>query len=102
LSPGKITRLETPGGHGVRFDSALYRDCTVPPYYDSMIAKLIVHDRTRSRAIAKMSRALDEVIEGVETNLARQKWIIADTRFRSGQFGTHHYEEIEGASENAV
>jgi acetyl-CoA carboxylase biotin carboxylase subunit len=103
LSPGKITRLETPGGHGVRFDSALYRGCAVSPYYDSMIAKLIVHDRTRSRAIAKMSRALDElIIEGVETNLARQKWIIADSRFRQGQFGTHYYEEIAEICENAV
>ncbi|MDR1352274.1 MAG: ATP-grasp domain-containing protein, partial [Treponema sp.] len=58
LSPGTITRLEIPGGPGVRFDSFLYQGCTVPPFYDSMIAKLIVHDSTRDRAIARMGRAL--------------------------------------------
>jgi acetyl-CoA carboxylase biotin carboxylase subunit len=97
LSPGKVTRLETPGGPGVRFDSALYLGCAVPPFYDSMVAKLIVHDSNRARALARMSRALDElVIEGITTNRDRQKWIISDARFRSGQFGTHYYEETAG------
>jgi acetyl-CoA carboxylase biotin carboxylase subunit len=102
LSPGKVTRLEVPGGPGVRFDSALYQGCTVPPFYDSMVAKLIVHDSNRARAAAKMSRALDElVIEGIGTNRDRQKRIIGDAKFRSGRFGTHYYEEIAEICENA-
>ena len=102
LSPGKVTRLETPGGPGVRFDGVLYQGCTVPPFYDSMVAKLIVHDSGRDRALAKMSRALDElVIEGIDTNRDRQRRIIGDAKFRSGQFGTHYYEEIAGRRENA-
>ena len=102
LSPGKVTRLETPGGPGVRFDSALYQGCTVPPFYDSMVAKLIVHDSSRDRALAKMSRALDElVIEGIDTNRDRQRRIIGDAKFRSGQFGTHYYEEIAEIREDA-
>jgi acetyl-CoA carboxylase biotin carboxylase subunit len=97
LSPGTITRLETPGGPGVRFDSALYQGCAVPPFYDSMVAKLIVHDTSRARAAARMSRALDElVIEGIATNRDQQKRIIADPQFRSGQFGTRYYEELTG------
>jgi acetyl-CoA carboxylase biotin carboxylase subunit len=101
LSPGKITRLEIPGGPGVRFDSFLYQGCSVPPFYDSMVAKLIVHDSTRDRAIAKMSRALDElVIEGIRTNRERQKLVMRDPKFRSGRFGTHYYEEINGEAEN--
>ncbi|MDR3338464.1 MAG: acetyl-CoA carboxylase biotin carboxylase subunit [Treponema sp.] len=103
LSPGKITRLEIPGGPGVRFDSFLYSGCTVPPYYDSMAAKLIVHSSTRERALARMDRALDElVIEGIRTNRNQQKWIINDARFRSGQFGTRYYEEIRSEAENAL
>jgi acetyl-CoA carboxylase biotin carboxylase subunit len=103
LSPGKITRLETPGGPGVRFDGVLYQGCTVPPFYDSMVAKLIVHDGSRDRALAKMSRALEElVIEGISTNRDRQRWIVRDARFRSGQFGTHYYEEIAEVCEHAT
>jgi acetyl-CoA carboxylase biotin carboxylase subunit len=97
LSPGTATRLEIPGGPGVRFDSFLYQGCTVPPFYDSMIAKLIVHDSTRGRAIARMSRALDELaIGGIKTNQDRQKLVIGDPKFRSGQFGTRYYEELSG------
>ncbi len=95
LSPGKITRLEIPGGAGVRFDSFLSCGCTVPPYYDSMVGKLIVHDTTRERAISRMERALSElVIEGVPTNIIRQRRIIADKTFRSGVFGASYYESI--------
>jgi biotin carboxylase len=89
-------------GPGVRFDSALYQGCAVPPFYDSMVAKLIVHDATRARAAARMSRALDElVIEGIATNRDQQKRIIADPQFRSGQFGTRYYEELAGNTERA-
>jgi acetyl-CoA carboxylase biotin carboxylase subunit len=97
LSPGRITRLEVPGGPGVRFDSFLYTGCTVPPHYDSLAAKLIVHDKNRDRAIARMSRALDElVIEGIQTNKTAQQWILKHNVFRSGQFGTSYYNEIAG------
>jgi acetyl-CoA carboxylase biotin carboxylase subunit len=103
LSPGKITRLEIPGGPGVRFDSFLYQGCAVPPYYDSMVAKLIVHDGTRERASSKMNRALSElVIEGIKTNVNQQKWIINNAQFRSGEFGTHYYEEIAREVENVL
>lgn len=96
LSPGKVTRLDIPGGPGVRFDSFLYNGCTVPPHYDSMVAKLIVHGPSRERALARMNRALQElVIEGIKTNAAQQRWIINHSTFRSGQFGTAYYSEIE-------
>ncbi len=96
LTPGKVSRLEVPGGPGVRFDSFLYNGCTVPPHYDSMVAKLIVHGPTRERALARMNRALQElVIEGIKTNAAQQRWIINHEKFRSGQFGTAYYGEIE-------
>lgn len=96
LSPGKITRLDIPGGPGVRFDSFLYNGYTVPPHYDSMVAKLIVHGPNRERALAKMNRALQElVIEGIRTNATQQRWIINHPTFQSGQFGTAYYGDIE-------
>jgi acetyl-CoA carboxylase biotin carboxylase subunit len=68
--PGKISRLDIPGGPGVRFDSFLYSGCTVTPHYDSMVAKLIVHEKNRSLALARMNRALGELtIEGINTNI---------------------------------
>jgi acetyl-CoA carboxylase biotin carboxylase subunit len=103
LSPGIIRRLEIPGGPGVRFDSFLYTGCTVPPHYDSMVAKLIVHGKDRARAISRMNRSLNElVIEGVKTNIAQQRWIINDSRFGSGVFGTSYYSEIEKEAEGAL
>jgi acetyl-CoA carboxylase biotin carboxylase subunit len=96
LTPGKVTRLEVPGGPGVRFDSFLYAGCNVPPHYDSMAAKLIVHGENRGHALARMDRALGElVIEGIKTNINNQKWIINHPVFRSGKFGTSWYNEIE-------
>ncbi|MCL2880331.1 MAG: acetyl-CoA carboxylase biotin carboxylase subunit [Treponema sp.] len=101
FAPGKITRLDIPGGPGVRFDSFLYTGCTVPPYYDSMVAKLIVHSVNRNRALDRMNRALGELnIEGIVTNKAQQQWIINDTKFRSGNFGTAYYGSIEKELEN--
>lgn len=103
LSPGALTRLEVPGGPGVRFDSFLYNGCTVPPHYDSMVAKLIVHGKNRDRALARMSRALDElVIEGIATNKARQQWIVKHNTFRSGRFGTSYYGEIAKELEHGI
>lgn len=102
-SPGTLTRLDIPGGPGVRFDSFLYNGCTIPPHYDAMLAKLIVHAPTRNQALARMDRALGElVIEGIKTNMAQQRWIIRNKKFKSGIFGTSYYEEIEQEAEHAV
>jgi acetyl-CoA carboxylase biotin carboxylase subunit len=97
LTPGRLTRLEIPGGPGVRFDTFLYNGYAVPPQYDSMVAKLIVHAPTRERALIRMDRALSElVIEGIETNQREQRYIIEDNEFRSGAFGNAYYERKFG------
>ena len=94
--PGKITAFNIPGGPGVRVDTAAYPGYTVPPYYDSMIAKLIVHARTRELAIARMQRALDMmVVEGIKTTIPLHRKIMADERFRSGNFSTKFMEEFD-------
>jgi len=88
-SPGKITHLHLPGGNGVRVDTALYTGCTIPPEYDSMIAKVIVHAPTRELALQKMRSALDEmVIVGIETNLNFQYQILQNTVFCQGSVDT--------------
>jgi acetyl-CoA carboxylase biotin carboxylase subunit len=93
---GKISRLEIPGGPGVRFDSFLYTGCSVPPHYDSMVGKLIVYGKDRPHALARMDRALEELcIEGIPTNINRQKRILNHPGFRSGRFGTSFYEEVQ-------
>jgi acetyl-CoA carboxylase biotin carboxylase subunit len=95
-TPGTITKLQVPGGPGVRFDSFLYNGCTVPPHYDSMVAKLIVYDVDRDHALARMDRALRElVVEGIKTNIERQRWIINHPVFHYGIFGTSWYGDIE-------
>jgi acetyl-CoA carboxylase biotin carboxylase subunit len=94
LTPGRVTRLEVPGGPGIRFDSFLYAGYTVPPYYDSMVAKLIVHAPSRDRALRRMERALSELcIEGVKTNQQEQQYIIKENVFRSGSFGNAYYTQ---------
>ncbi|MDR1587564.1 MAG: acetyl-CoA carboxylase biotin carboxylase subunit [Treponema sp.] len=93
LCPGTVTRLDAPGGPGTRFDSFLYTGCKVPPHYDSMTAKLIVHAPDRRQALARMDRALSELkIEGIKTNIDEQRRIINDEIFRGGDFGTSFYE----------
>ena len=95
-SPGKITGLNLPGGPGVRIDTAVYPGYTVPPYYDSMIAKLIVHARTRETAIARMHRALEAmVVEGIKTTIPLHLKIMADEKFQSGDFSTKFMEEFD-------
>jgi acetyl-CoA carboxylase biotin carboxylase subunit len=95
-SPGKITTFNIPGGPGVRVDTAVYPGYIVPPYYDSMIAKLIVHARTRELAIARMQRALDMmVVEGIKTTIPLHKKIMADEKFRKGDFSTKFMEEFK-------
>jgi len=96
-SPGKITAFNIPGGPGVRVDTAAYPGYTVPPYYDSMIAKLIVHARTRELAIARMQRALEMmVVEGIKTTIPLHQRIMADEKFQKGDFSTKFMEEFKG------
>ena len=88
-SPGCIKTLLIPGGPGVRFDSAVYQGYTIPPYYDSMIGKLIVHGESRIEAIAKMKRALGElIIDGIDTNIDFQCAIMNYNSFINGNFNT--------------
>jgi acetyl-CoA carboxylase, biotin carboxylase subunit len=94
-SPGRITAFNIPGGPGVRVDTAVYPGYVVPPYYDSMIAKLIVHARTRELAIARMQRALDMmVVEGIKTTIPLHQKIMADPKFQAGDFSTKFMEEF--------
>lgn len=94
-SPGKITVLHQPGGHGIRVDSHVYAGYTIPPYYDSMIAKIIAVARTRNEAISTMHRALTEyIIEGVKTTIPFHLQLMKDERFRSGNFNTKFLEDF--------
>ncbi|MBS6184222.1 MAG: acetyl-CoA carboxylase biotin carboxylase subunit [Clostridium celatum] len=87
--PGKITFLNIPGGNGIRVDTSVYNGYTIPPTYDSMIAKLIAHGKTREEAINKMLRALDEfIIEGIDSNIEFQIDILNNDIFRLGTFDT--------------
>jgi acetyl-CoA carboxylase biotin carboxylase subunit len=96
-SPGKIERLHIPGGLGVRLDSAVYQGYVIPPTYDSMIGKLIVHGKTREEAINRMKRALGEfVIEGVDTNIDFQFRILSNEVFISGNFDTGFIAKVLG------
>ena len=95
-SPGKITAFNIPGGPGVRVDTAVYPGYVVPPYYDSMIAKLIVHARTRDLAIARMKRALEMmVVEGIKTTIPLHLKIMNDEKFQAGDFSTKFMEEFK-------
>ncbi|HEY4578612.1 MAG TPA: acetyl-CoA carboxylase biotin carboxylase subunit [Savagea sp.] len=92
-SPGKVEMYIPPGGFGVRVDGAVYNGYTIPPYYDSMVAKLIVHAHTREEAIARMKRALDEFyIEGVFTTIPFHSNVMAHPVFQSGDFDTKFLE----------
>lgn len=91
---GKITGLNLPGGNGIRIDTAIYEGYTIPPNYDSMIAKIITHGTTRGEAIAKMKRALEElVIEGVETNTDFLLKVITNHDFIRGNYDTSFIEK---------
>jgi acetyl-CoA carboxylase, biotin carboxylase subunit len=94
-SPGKITELHTPKGHGVRVDTHVYGGYVIPPYYDSLIAKLITVAQTREEAIATMERALDEfILEGVKTTIPFHKQLMKNKDFREGNFTTHFLENF--------
>jgi len=93
-SPGKITELYVPGGPNVRVDSAVYSGYNIPPYYDSMIAKLIVYGKDREEAIYRMRRALGEfIIEGVNTNIDFQFELISSDEFIKGTYDTTFIEK---------
>ena len=95
-SPGRITNLHLPGGHGVRVDSHVYSGYTIPPNYDSMIAKLIVSAPSREEALVRMKRALQEfVIEGIKTTIPFHIKLMDDERFRSGQFTTAFMDDFD-------
>ncbi len=97
--PGRITAYHVPGGPGVRVDSHAYAEYVIPPYYDSLIAKLIVHASSREEAIHRAARALDEfVIEGVKTTLPFHQQILHHERFLSGHFSTQLVDEMTGAA----
>ena len=94
-SAGRITAFNVPGGNGVRVDTAQYAEGVVPPYYDSLIAKLIVHGVDRAEAIARMERALSQfVVQGIETSISLHQEIFADEGFRAGQFDTKFMERF--------
>ena len=96
-SPGKITQYHAAGGLGVRIDSHIYNGYNVPPYYDSMIGKVITFGDKRTNAIIKMQNALDEmVIDGIKTNIPLQRKIMADKVFRKGGMNIHYLEEMLG------
>ncbi|MCI5060336.1 MAG: acetyl-CoA carboxylase biotin carboxylase subunit [Alphaproteobacteria bacterium] len=93
-SPGKIHQFHAPGGLGVRFDSAIYGGYSIPPYYDSMVGKLIVHGRNREEAIRRLHRAIVEtVVDGVKTTLPLHQWIISQDAFITGEYNIHWLEK---------
>jgi acetyl-CoA carboxylase biotin carboxylase subunit len=97
-SAGRITTFQAPGGTGVRVDSAAHADAVIPPYYDSMIAKLIVKGRDRTEAIGRMKRALEMfVIEGIKTSIPLHRRILAAPDFAAGRLDTHFIERLLGS-----
>ncbi|MFN3700838.1 MAG: acetyl-CoA carboxylase biotin carboxylase subunit [Alphaproteobacteria bacterium] len=93
-SPGMIKQFHAPGGLGVRFDSAIYSGYSIPPYYDSMIGKLIVHGRDRAECIARLKRAIKEtVVDGVKTTMPLHLWILDQPEFISGDYTIHWLEK---------
>ena len=102
-SPGAITDMYLPGGKGIRVDTAIYSGCTIPPYYDSMIAKLIVWAKNRGEAVRKMQSALGEVIiEGIETNVDYQYEILSQPDYLSGNFDIEFIAKHEKELAEAV
>jgi acetyl-CoA carboxylase biotin carboxylase subunit len=97
-SPGRVTDYHAPGGLGVRVDSGLYAGYFIPPYYDSLIAKLIVHGQNRNDCLMRLRRALEEfVIEGVETSISLHQVLVGDTDFINGDYDIHWLETfVEG------
>jgi len=102
-SAGKVTAFHAPGGTGVRVDTAAYAESVIPPFYDSLIAKLIVHGKDRAEAISRMARALEMfVIEGISTSIPVHEKIMADPDFRAGTFDTHFLARFSRNGERFV
>ncbi len=100
-SAGRITAFRVPGGPGIRVDTACYADAVIPPYYDSLIAKIIAHGDNRAEAIARMNCALDGfVVEGIKTTIALHKRILADPDFIAGKFDTHFLDRPAAVAAN--
>ncbi len=96
-SPGRVSEYHAPGGLGVRVDSALYQGCDVPPYYDSLIAKLVIHGRTRNECLMRLRRALEEyVIDGVETTIPLHQRLVEARDFIDGNYDIHWLERFVG------
>ena len=94
-SPGRVNTYHAPGGLGVRVDSALYSGYSVPPHYDSLVAKLVVHGATRAEAIARLRRSLAEmVVDGIQTTLPLHRAIVEDAEFRRGDYTIHWLERF--------
>lgn len=94
-SPGTVTQFHAPGGLGVRVDSHLYNGYQVPPFYDSLIAKLICHSEDRNAALNRMANALDEmIIDGIESNIPLHRQLVVDSGFRAVDFNIHYLEKI--------
>ena len=95
-SPGKISSFHAPGGHGVRLDTHCYSGYVIPPFYDSMIAKLIITARTREESLDKLSRALDEfIVEGIKTTIPFHQQLLQNEKFREGVYTTKFMEDFE-------
>jgi len=93
-SPGKITQFHPPGGLGVRIDSAVYQGYVIPPYYDSLVGKLIVHGKTRAECLMRLRRALDEmVVDGIETTLPLFRALVRETDIINGDYHIHWLEQ---------
>ena len=96
--PGTITQFHAPGGPGVRVDSHIYNGYRVPPYYDSLIGKLIVHGNSRQTALVRMCGALAEiVVDGIKTNVPLLRRITNDHAFKAGGTNIHYLEEMLGS-----
>ena len=94
-SPGRITYFHPPGGLGIRVDSSAYQGYVIPPYYDSLVGKLIVHGRTRTEALMRLRRALDEfIVDGVETTLPLFRILVRNSDVQNGQYDIHWLEEF--------
>jgi acetyl-CoA carboxylase biotin carboxylase subunit len=102
-SPGKIMHYHAPGGLGVRIDSAVYQGYSIPPYYDSLVGKLIVHGKTRTEALMRLKRALDEVVvDGIETTLPLFRALVREADIIDGNYHIHWLEQFlaKGGMEN--
>ena len=93
-SPGRITQYHAPGGLGVRMDSALYDGYSIPPYYDSLIGKLIVHGRDRPEALARLDRALSElIVDGIDTTVPLFSALLQEKAVQTGDYNIHWLEK---------